>query len=195
MLRDEEIMKKLITEEKWPAARDVWRDNQGYIMSITGCNNVYEINLCSPPEERDNYKDFLNLQSTRKAIHVGNRPFDKQSSNLSLSMNDDFMRSERDVLEFLLDNYRVLIYNGNFDIICNHYGTKEMFKAMKTWSDRNDYLTTESKIYKVGKEVAGYLKSVGNLRQLVVRNSGHMVPWSQPKYAQDMFERFLDGRL
>ena len=24
---------------------------------------------------------------------------------------------------------------------------------------------------------------------------GHMVPWSEPKYAQDMFERFLDGTL
>ena len=195
LLRDEEIMKNLIRDEKWHEASEAWRNNQNYRASITGCDNDYEINLCSEPKERYYYEEFVNLKSTRKAIHVGNRPFDKQGGNVFESMSGDFMRSERETLEFLLENYRVLIYNGNFDIICNHYGIKEMFKAMKKWSGRKDYIITESKIYRVGEEVAGYLKRVGNLRQLVMRNSGHMVPLSQPKYAQDMFERFLDGRL
>merc|ERR1712226_272130 len=195
MLQNEERMKQLISNEEWYAAWAAWSNNLNYGMSKTGCYDSYEINLCTEPAERGNFDDFVNLQSTRKAIHVGNRPFGQQSGDVYNSMIDDFMRSERDILEFLLDNYKVLIYDGNFDIICNHYGIKEMFKAMTTWSGREAYLTTESTVHRVGTETAGYLKSVGNLRQFVMRNAGHMVPWSQPKYAQDVFERFLDGRL
>jgi len=195
MLANEEEMKLLIENEEWNAAWAAWSTNLNYGMSQTGCFDDYEINLCREPAERANYDDFLNFQSTRKAIHVGNRPFGSQSGAVYNSMRDDFMRSERDILEFLLDNYRVLIYDGNFDIICNHYGIKDMFKSMTTWSGREAYLTTESKVYRVGMETAGYLKSVGNLRQFVMRNAGHMVPWSEPKYAQDMFEKFLDGSL
>jgi len=195
MLENEERMKQLIRDEEWYAAWVSWSNNFNYGMSKTGCSDAYEINLCSEPEERGNFEDFVNLQSTRKAIHVGNRPFGQQSGDVYNSMLDDFMRSERDILEYLLEHYKVLIYDGNMDIICNHYGIKEMFKAMTTWSGRKEYLTAESKVHRVGIETAGYVKSVGNLRQFVMRNAGHMVPWSQPKYAQDVYERFLDGRL
>merc|ERR1712018_1125374 len=195
MLENEETMKQLIRDEEWYAALVSWSNNFNYGLSKTGCSDAYEINLCSEPEERGNFEDFVNLQSTRKAIHVGNRPFGQQSGDVYNSMLDDFMRSERDILEFLLEHYKVLIYDGNMDIICNHYGIKEMFKAMTTWSGRKDYLTAESKVHRVGIETAGYVKSVGNLRQFVMRNAGHMVPWSEPKYAQDMFEKFIAGNL
>ena len=44
-------------------------------------------------------------------------------------------------------------------------------------------------------EVAGYLKSVQNLRLFTMRNAGHMVPYSQPEFSLDMFQRFLDRTL
>ena len=43
----------------------------------------------------------------RKAIHVGSRPFGNQSGAVFDKMVYDFMQSEREVLEFLLDKYRV----------------------------------------------------------------------------------------
>lgn len=195
MLEYEEKMKQEIANASWYEAFLTWDENMNYGMSKTGCEDYYEINLCQEPVERDNYDEFLNLQTTRKAIHVGDRPFGQQSNAVYDKMANDFMKSEKDVLEFLLDNYRVLIYDGNFDIICNHYGIKEMFKAMTSWSGQESYLTTESTVYRVANRTAGYLKQVGDFRQVVMRNSGHMVPWSEPKYAQDMFERFLDGSL
>ena len=45
----------------------------------------------------------------RKAIHVGSRPFGQQSSDVYYSMIDDFMRSERETLEFLLEHYKVIL--------------------------------------------------------------------------------------
>ena len=54
--------------------------------------------------------------NVRKAIHVGSRPFGKQSYAVYLKMVNDFMQSEREVLEFLLDHYRVNGIRHNFDI-------------------------------------------------------------------------------
>merc|ERR1719216_780336 len=164
-------MKQLIRDEQWYAAWAAWSQNLNDGMSKTGCFDSYEINLCREPAERKNYEDFLNLQSTRKAIHVGNRPFGEQSGAVYNSMIPDFMRSEKETLEFLLDRYKVLIYDGNFDIICNHYGVKEMFKAMTMWSGRKSFLTTESHPYWVGRDTAGYLKKVDKLRMFVMRNA------------------------
>jgi hypothetical protein len=43
----------------------------------------------------------------RKAIHVGTIPFGYQSGEVYYSMNNDFMRSERETIEFLLELYPV----------------------------------------------------------------------------------------
>ena len=44
-------------------------------------------------------------------------------------------------------------------------------------------------------DVVGYLTQADNLNVLVVRNAGHMVPLSQPVYAQQMIEEFTDGSM
>ena len=50
-------------------------------------------------------------------------------------------------------------------------------------------------VWRVGGETAGYLKSVDNMKMFVMRNAGHMVPRSQPKYALDMFTKFINNRM
>ena len=70
-----------------------------------------------------------------------------------------------------------------------------MFAAMDTWSEIDNYYSADRSVYRVGIHTAGYLKSVGNLRMFVMRNAGHMVPRSQPEYAQAMFEDFISGNL
>lgn len=42
-------------------------------------------------------------------MHVGNRPFGSQSGDVYYSMNNDFMRSERETIEFLLELYPVMV--------------------------------------------------------------------------------------
>jgi hypothetical protein len=38
---------------------------------------------------------------------------------------------------------KVLIYNGNFDIICNHVGVLKMFAAMTNWTGKDLFYRTE----------------------------------------------------
>ena len=89
----------------------------------------------------------------------------------------------------------MLIYNGNFDIICNHVGVLKMFQAMQNWTGKDLFYRTEQYPYVSGGNTVGYLKSVKNLRLFVMRDAGHMVPRSNPPASLDMFNAFIAGRL
>ena len=70
-----------------------------------------------------------------------------------------------------------------------------MFDQMTTWSGAGSYYEAKNNPWRSNGEVAGYLKSVDNLRLFSMRNAGHTVPRSQPASSQDMFESFIAGTL
>ena len=105
-----------------------------------------------------------------------------------------FMDDGREDIELCLENYKTLIYDGNFDIICNHSGVLDMINDLK-WSGSNAYSNADREVYYYNREVVGYLTKADNLNLLVVRNAGHMVPLSQPPYAQQMIEEFTSGSM
>ena len=70
-----------------------------------------------------------------------------------------------------------------------------MIDAMENWTGKSKYYNTEQNVWRVDGETAGYLKSVDNLKLFSMRNAGHMVPRSQPKYALDMFDKFIHNRM
>ena len=72
-----------------------------------GCPNPYDSRLCEDDPEEYNYEEYVELPSTRKAIHVGERPFGEQRDELEWKMRNDRMASQKAELEFLLDRYRV----------------------------------------------------------------------------------------
>ena len=45
--------------------------------------------------------------------------------------------------------FKVLIYDGNFDLICNHVGVKKMIDAMENWSGKDKYYTTPQNVWNV----------------------------------------------
>eukprot|EP00095_Tigriopus_kingsejongensis_P005174 maker-scaffold237_size242172-snap-gene-1.29 protein:Tk05174 transcript:maker-scaffold237_size242172-snap-gene-1.29-mRNA-1 annotation:"serine carboxypeptidase" len=196
LLVEEQKMKDHVANEEWFQAWMTWNTEFDMFLGAMGCPYYYEITLCNTDPEEDNYELYVQSDAVRKAIHVGDRSFGSQSGDVYNTMLDDFMRPERENIEFILEHYKVLIYDGNFDIICNHSGVLDMFAAMTSWSGLEKYYTTDRKIYRDRNgEVVGYLKSVDNLRMFVMRNAGHMVPLSQPLATQDMFEDFMAGTL
>lgn len=56
------------------------------------------------------------LLKIRRAIHVGDASWNG-GSTVEEQLKEDMMQSVRPWLEELLENYRVLIYNGQLDII------------------------------------------------------------------------------
>jgi len=110
----------------------------------------------------------------------------------------------RDVVSFLIplmDNYKVLIYNGQNDVILGPALTENLLRNLQ-WSGQEQYLNATKTTWTIPRsdpsklaDLAGYARSVKNFRQVVVRGAGHMVPTDQPERSYDMITRFIDNKL
>jgi len=183
----------LINQGQFYEAWQSWNIEFDFFLTNMDCGYYYNIALCDFDPAEDNYEDFLNMDSSRQALHVGNLDF-PNSGNVYYSMIDVFMDDGREDIEFCLENYPTLIYDGNFDIICNHSGVLDMINDL-SWSGSDAYSKAMREVYYYNREVVGYLTKADNLNLLLVRNAGHMVPLSQPPYAQQMIEEFTSGAM
>ncbi len=125
-----------------------------------GCTYHLDWTECHESEEEGDYAEYVNLDATRMAAHVGDVPFGAQSGQVYNHLIGDFIRSERETVEALLEEYPVMFYNGNNDIVCHHTGILEMFFAMENWSGRDRFATTHAEIYRPDgfQEPGGYLR-------------------------------------
>jgi vitellogenic carboxypeptidase-like protein len=110
----------------------------------------------------------------------------------------DFMDTVRDIMVVLMNNYRVMFYNGNYDGICG-VATTDAFLRSLHWKGTSAYASSKRSIWKIRSsddEVAGYARELyhGDFARVVVRNAGHLLPTDQPERALDMITRFITRR-
>ncbi|RXN33407.1 putative serine carboxypeptidase CPVL [Labeo rohita] len=174
---------KLIQEQKWVEAFEVFdRVLSGdlvpypsYFQNVTGCTNYLNYVQCQEPPDLEYFSAFVTLPDVRRSIHVGNLTFHDGS----------------DVEKYLLQD--VLIYSGQLDVIVAATLT-ERFLPTVNWSRADEYKKAERFHWKVrpsDTEVAGYVRQVGELFQVIVRGGGHILPYDQPERSFDMIDRFL----
>lgn len=152
--------------------------------------------LQTRPDPKDDYMvKFLELPETRKAIHVGNNTFHEldKENKVEEHLKLDVMNSVVPYLEELLNAYRVVIYNGQLDIIVAYPLTMNYVQQLN-FPEREQYKKAPRYIWRVDGEIAGYAKEAGNLAEVLVRNAGHMVPKDQPKWALDLLMRLTHGK-
>jgi len=141
---------------------------------------------------------LLRTASTRKALHIGHLGFGTRDVYKMFVESGDFMTSVKSELSTVMDNYRVLIYNGNLDGVCASPTTDAMVDSI-VWRGEEQYLIAPRTIWRVrpdDDEVAGYARQVlnGAFARVVVRNAGHLLPTDQPERAFDMIDRFISRR-
>lgn len=68
--------------------------------------------------------------------------------------------------------------------------TLSIFQKLN-WKGAEEYKTAKRDVWYVEEELAGYAKTVRNFSEILVRNAGHLVPKNQPKWALDMYNRFI----
>ena len=138
----------------------------------------------------------MNRGDVRRALHVeestqrfkecADPPFD------ALSHQDGKGATEE--LAYVLEaGIRVLVYSGQYDLICNHLGTETALRELQ-WSGKDTWGKAHPGVWQVKHQPAGYSRQYRNLQFLVVLNSGHMVPMDQPEIALEMFKTFLGNR-
>lgn len=129
--------------------------------------------------------EFVQLPSTRRAIHVGNNPFHDDPSAVVGNLVNDILDSVADLLSVLLSHCKVFIFNGQLDVIEAYPLTEKYLQHLK-FSGAEEYETAMRTIWTVDDDVAGYKKTAGNLTEVLVRNAGHRVTADQPKWVLDL---------
>jgi vitellogenic carboxypeptidase-like protein len=189
---------------------DVWK-YPTYFYNVTHASDYDNFMRTEPPQSFSLYSKFLSQPKIRRAMHAGSGTFGGIAHECELHLMKDFMVSMKPRLQTLLDalmpvderapgaspwRYRVLVYNGQLDIIIGAPLT-ETFLPTVQWHGQAAYAAADREVWKVNaadEEVAGYVREVSNLSQVVVRGAGHIAPADQPERVLDMIQRFVDGR-
>lgn len=133
----------------------------------------------------------IDKNNVRKSIHVGGLAFhDGDTVQLMLAL--DLMQFVAPTISEPLSYYRMLFYNGQLDIIVAYPLTVNFLNNFN-FSASDEYKWVSRSIWKVDNHVAGYIKRAGNLTEVMVRNSGHMVPKDRPKWSLDLITRFINN--
>lgn len=166
---------------------------QGSIFqNLTGFNYYFNYLQTDDDSKMEYMGAFIQREDIRKAIHVGNLPFNVDKK-VEEHLKADVMDTIAPQLIELLSHYRCLIYNGQLDIIVAYPLTVNYLQQLN-FSSATLYKTAERKPWIVDKHIAGYAKVAGNLTEVMVRNAGHMVPTDQPKWAWDLITRFTNNK-
>jgi len=163
--------------------------------NMTGLNDYDNYLNTNAPESFEYYAPFLNQPEVQKALHVGSVQFPSNPSECEKHLMGDFMISFQQEIATLMDNYPVLIYSGQTDVIIGPPLT-EMFLTLVPWKGQERLQTAERAVWRIkdsDSEVAGYATVVDDFAYVIVRNAGHIAPYDQPAACRDMIERFVQG--
>lgn len=141
-----------------------------------------------------NVEKFLNEDSVKQALGVGRDvEFVSCSSSVYEAMTGDWMKNfELGIPWLLKDGVKLLIYAGEYDLICNWLGNSRWVDKM-VWSGQRGYLSAPYSEFVVEGVKAGLQKSYGPLTFLKVYDAGHLVPMDQPKASLEMLRRWMQG--
>ncbi|KAJ8964489.1 hypothetical protein NQ314_004776 [Rhamnusium bicolor] len=162
--------------------------------NVTGFDNYFNYLYPKDPSvELANMAKYVQRADVRAAIHVGNSTFHSEDQTVEKFLMNDVMQSVSPWITELLSNYRVLIYNGQLDIIVAYPLTVNYLQNLQ-FSGADQYKTAIRYQWYVDSELAGYVKQAGNLTEVLVRDAGHMVPADQPQWAVDLITRFTRNK-
>ncbi|CAG0918356.1 unnamed protein product [Notodromas monacha] len=149
----------LADEGRWEESVDVMDQlifgafhNDTYFKRVTGFDQYH-----STRGPRDTYlftpayeaaEAFLSSVATRRNLHVGEMPFLSFSEEILRNFKTDLAQSQLENLEFALDNYRVMLYFGSLDIICNFEAGRRIVNDARRWNRYEEWLHTTQKPWK-----------------------------------------------
>lgn len=122
-------------------------------------------------EAIDAVNEFMSTSGIPKYLHVGERPFVPFSTpNVVLSyLINDIMQSVAPWVAELIDStlYTIFIYNGQLDVLAGPMAAQQYLAALE-FDGAEEYKKAVPQIWRVGNEVAGYIRKARTLTQISV---------------------------
>ncbi|BFZ04921.1 hypothetical protein BsWGS_07960 [Bradybaena similaris] len=133
----------------------------------------------------------MTSDSIRRAVHVGsNQNFSAVNYGLSEMFGHDFFVSTIRQLGSLMDIYKVLIYNGDYDVIVNS-AVVEAGLMSTPWSMQRQYNDSRRTFWQEGGRLKGFYSRTGQFCRVVVHGAGHDAPHDVPDLTLEMVTHFL----
>jgi len=181
---------------------DYYGTDRTFYHNTTGMGSNY-FNYADEPGAgsltKRTFPAWLATPAVAKAMHVGTVPYHVMNQTVEHHLVGDWLRGVVPWLQTIMDNYDVLIYSGQYDIILGPPGTERAIDKLK-WSGDQAYKAAPTETFSLvadGKsDLAGYTRQVKSARNTtftytMLRGCGHMVPTDQPVRAYTMLQRFL----
>ena len=177
---------------EWDLLHDDFDRALDYIVTQSGDTNVYDIRVDG------DYEDLVGPYFRDEKIGTGvygfnpEVIFDSQAEDVYNHLYTDFMKTEINRVEFLLNKgMPVLIYNGQMDLIVTTPGTMRWVDKL-FFAQAQEFREKLFSPWKLNDKMVGTIKAAGNLEFRVVFNAGHLVPMDQPEVSLDMASSFIN---
>lgn len=167
----------------------------GLIQTFGGNFNVYDVRKqCNGPLCYDLSALPSLLQKADVLSSLGvptDYHWQQCDASVHSSLNADWMQNFEVHIPHLLEKgYKVLVYNGKEDFVCNWYGGFDWVKAMQ-WSGQEAFKSQSLTAWTVNGEKKGEFITQNSLSFLAVDLAGHLVPMDQPEAALVLLKTFM----
>lgn len=145
------------------------------------------------PEILPHVTEWLRQDTTVRALHVNSDKAESwQECNGEVGSR---MRQGNDpasvyLLPDLLESMEILFFNGDQDLICNHYGNERMIEQLE-WNGNKGWNGKELEDWVVDGKQAGLWQTDRNLTYVRIFNASHMVPYDEPELCLSMLNDFI----
>ena len=152
-----------------------------------------------------NYRDFgeynftlldtyLNEPSVGKYYNVAPSMIgnfvDENEDVYNALKSPDFMSSQAANVSFCIAHTKVLLYNGQDDIIVNTPSAENWIGKM--WGDNEAFYNAELQVWLLPNGTnAGLTQQSGNFTFVIVNKAGHLAPFDQMNSTVDMINRWV----
>ncbi|EST33741.1 S10 family serine carboxypeptidase-like protein [Streptomyces roseochromogenus] len=145
---------------------------------------------------------YLNSEAVKASLHIpANVAWQSADDNgpvaealVQDNMADGSWRY-RDVID---KGYKTLLYTGNFDTACGYRSTEEILDDLMRQKGEHEHAQWRNAPRVVWTQAQGnpkgFVRSLGNLTQVSVPDSGHQVPAFQPQICREMLYNWLLDR-
>ena len=129
----------------------------------------YVYRTTSFPPGHEEVERYLNRADVRQAIHASGTPhkfLECANPPFYALAHQDGKGVTKELGAVLDQGLRVLIYAGQFDMICNHLGIERSLGQLQ-WRGQQEWLRAQPGVWVVDKKPAGYLHAHQNLQYLL----------------------------
>ncbi|XP_071693123.1 serine carboxypeptidase-like 50 [Rutidosis leptorrhynchoides] len=180
----------LVKARNWSDAANARNRMWSYLQTVTGLATLYDFRRQSDYHS-DWVEKYLKDPEVKKALGVNeSMVFEECSKVVAAALHGDVMKSVRYMVEYIVKNTKLLLYQGQCDLRDGVVSVEAWVKKIK-WDGIDNFLDAKRDVWNVNNVLAGYVQKFDNLSHVVVLGAGHFVPTDQGVNSQVMIENWV----